>query len=465
MSINISAAGGTIVEAVFNTATGTPSAQITFPNGVTLNASSSNLAASVQQILENENWDGTPFSIPDLELLRTFQADLPSVLDKISTVVPEPTVSTTTPLPAENTDTTDQKTPDEPPTSTTTPPPEDGVVIQKIPYSGEDSGLPENEPTSGTARDDDGNLMPGYKENVFTGKDEYAGSNYIDFSTRKLAEESRNRARAENEAAKKDWRFRISLARGDGFSYFYKISDSEIFATLLEPLKKTDGVIFPYTPSISMSYNANYEQIDLTHSNYKFQQYKNSEVGAITISADFTAQDTSEATYVLAMMHFFKSVTKMFYGNDNTAVVGLPPPLCYLHGYGPYQFDNHPVAIQSFSYTLPDDVDYIRTDTAPSKSLDRNFISQSPRIKSAVYNPGIDRLKSASLNKGGFQSAPVFKSLSDSTVTYVPTKLKISLICLPMMSRDDVSRNFSLSEYAKGTIYPGRKNRSGGGFW
>jgi hypothetical protein len=211
-----------------------------------------------------------------------------------------------------------------------------------------------------------------------------------------------------------------------------------------------------------MNYAAAYESYDLLHSNYRFHQYKNSEVGAITITADFTAQDTAEANYVLAMMHFFKSVTKMFYGQDLNPPAGLPPPLCYLHGYGPYQFDNHPVVIQAFAYVLPNDVDYIRART--KKTIADN-ISNPSEVKSAVYNPGIDRLKSSSLNKGGAISAPAFTSLSTDEATYVPTKMTISLTCLPVMSRDDVSKNFSLREYAKGTIYPGAKNKSGGGFW
>ena len=50
----------------------------------------------------------------------------------------------------------------------------------------------------------------------------------------------------------------------------------------------------------------------------------------------------------------------MFYGGDQNPIRGTPPPLCYLSGFGKFQFNYHPVAITSFSYSLPNDVDYIK---------------------------------------------------------------------------------------------------------
>jgi hypothetical protein len=162
---------------------------------------------------------------------------------------------------------------------------------------------------------------------------------------------------AENAKTQGDWRVRLSLAPSAG--YLYKAQNPGI----LLPLQKTDGVIFPYTPSIQVTYAAHYDPAELTHSNYKIFQYKNSSVDQITINCDFTAQDNAEANYLLAVIHFFRSVTKMFYGNDEIPKPGTPPPLCYLSGMGDFQFDRHPLAISSFNYNLPNDVDYIRASS------------------------------------------------------------------------------------------------------
>jgi hypothetical protein len=118
-----------------------------------------------------------------------------------------------------------------------------------------------------------------------------------------------------NFQAKQDWRVRLSLS--PGATYLYKANPPGILA----PLQATDGVIFPYTPAISVQYNANYDPTELTHSNYKFFSYRGSAVDSVTIGCDFTAQDTFEAQYVLAVIHFFRSMTKMFYGHPSPIVL------------------------------------------------------------------------------------------------------------------------------------------------
>jgi hypothetical protein len=154
-----------------------------------------------------------------------------------------------------------------------------------------------------------------------------------------------------------DWRFRISLAPDATYLYKSKAIDGTPNAGILAPLAVTNGVIFPYSPMIQMSYTASYPSTELTHTNYKIYNYKGSSVEQISITGDFTAQDTTEANYMLAVIHFFRSVTKMFYGQDQNPQRGLPPPLVYLTGFGQYQFDHHPAVISSFSYNFPQDVD------------------------------------------------------------------------------------------------------------
>ena len=263
---------------------------------------------------------------------------------------------------------------------------------------------------------------------------------------------------AENAKTQGDWRVRLSLAPSAG--YLYKAQNPGILA----PLQKTDGVIFPYIPQIQVTYAAHYDPADLTHSNYKIYQYKNSSVDQLTISCDFTAQDTEEANYMLAVIHFFRSVTKMFYGQDEIPKPGTPPPLCYLSGMGDFQFDRHPLVISSFNYGLPNDVDYIR---ASSPTL-------LPGVDSSAYNdnrnsdltPQQVRRQSGNtpLNAGATQSAPNFSKATNTQPTYVPTKISISLVAYPIVTRNDISNNFSLKEYATGKLLQGSK-RSGGGIW
>ena len=266
---------------------------------------------------------------------------------------------------------------------------------------------------------------------------------------------------AANFAQLGDWRVRLALA--PGASYLYKNKGNE---GILLPLAATDGVIFPYTPAISVQYAANYDATELTHSNYKFYQYKSSSVDNISITCDFTAQDTAEANYLLAVIHFFRSVTKMFYGQDQNPSNGTPPPLCYLYGLGSFQFDTHPLAVTNFTYTLPVDVDYIRagaTTTPPGVS---KAPSNVPINSSSVSG---DRATQNGLSTGGGQAPPQFSSNDGTrTPTYVPTKMQITITAIPIVTRNDISNNFSLNgpkpNYGSGALLQGSK-RKGGGIW
>lgn len=248
-----------------------------------------------------------------------------------------------------------------------------------------------------------------------------------------------------------DWRVRLRLA--PQAKYLYNAPNPGI----LQPLKISDGVIFPYTPSIQTAYRAQYSDYALTHSNYKGYFYQGSFVDAINLNCTFTAQGTSEANYLLAVITFFKSVTKMFYGQD--AERGAPPPLVYLSGLGEYQFNEHACLVSQFNYSLPADVDYIR---AGSNNIPggMNLTTQRDRqgVATASNFGSLNRLASALLTKGALSNPFAPPSLGLNSPTYVPTKMEIQLTLLPVQSRNQVSRQFSVKEFANGNLIKG-------GFW
>ena len=263
-----------------------------------------------------------------------------------------------------------------------------------------------------------------------------------------------------------DWRFRISLA--EGANYLYGIvnnstkGDTDLGPGILAPLANTGGVIFPYTPSVTSSYQAKYSTYDLVHSNYRGAFYQNSYVSDIQIRGVFTAQDTTEAAYLLAVIHFFRSVTKMFYGQD--AQRGAPPPLVFLTGLGDFQYNKHPAVVTSFDYTLPSDVDYIRADNPNNFGTDLlNRRTPTQSTPSGPLGAALNRLGLSGLFPGATPSKPPPVPITNSVTntaraTYVPTKIEISLTLMPMQTRDQVSKLFSLKDFANGNLIRG-------GFW
>ena len=260
-----------------------------------------------------------------------------------------------------------------------------------------------------------------------------------------------NQSLSQQLPANTDWRVTLRLA--PNADYLYKATD----AGLLQPLKVTNGVIFPYTPSITTTYKANYSNYDLTHSNYRGYFYQNSYTDAITLTAPFTAQSTADAAYVLAVIHFFRSVTKMFYGQD-TKYRGSPPPLVFLSGLGDYQFNNHPCLVQSFNYILPADVDYISSGSPNNLGLNLQPLQNLYSTTLNAVSPTVTRLATSLLPPGAQNAIPApLKSLL-SNPTYVPSKLEIQLTLLPVQSRSQVSKQFSLQGFANGNLLKG-------GFW
>jgi hypothetical protein len=255
---------------------------------------------------------------------------------------------------------------------------------------------------------------------------------------------------------KPDWRARLSLS--PGADYLYKVPPEQ--AGILKPLQATDGVIFPYTPAISVTYSAGYDSSELIHSNYKIYQYKGSSVDTVSITADFTAQDTTEANYLLAVIHFFRSVTKMFYGQDKNPNNGVPPPLCYLSGFGAYTYDAHPVVVTNFTYSTPTDVDYIRAGSQTNQP-GVNISQQKPALNTFVPSTVRKAMNGLSPKVPNFQTQ---NTMINSEATYIPTKLQLQITCLPIVTRNDISNKFSLKEYATGALLRGTK-RSGGGIW
>lgn len=127
---------------------------------------------------------------------------------------------------------------------------------------------------------------------------------------------------------------------------------------VLSPLAKTGNkMIFPFTPTILFQQTANYSTVTPTHTNYPYYAYQNSQVNEITITGSFVNENNEDGQYFIAVVHFLRTMTKMFYGDGENA--GNPPLISRLNGYGLHVLNNIPVVITNFSLDMPQEVDYI----------------------------------------------------------------------------------------------------------
>lgn len=151
------------------------------------------------------------------------------------------------------------------------------------------------------------------------------------------------------------------------------------------------GIVFPYTPSISVEHSADYAGQNPLHSNYTIYFYQRSKVGPIKISGKFTVQNDQDAAVYLATVHLLRSLTKMRYGTDPDR--GSPPPVCRLDGFGAFMFENVPVVLSSFTLELPDSVDYYTIGKGGSKSVSTYDKTAVPVLStiSVTLNPVYSR--------------------------------------------------------------------------
>lgn len=271
-----------------------------------------------------------------------------------------------------------------------------------------------------------------------------------------------------------DWRVRISLP--DNSLLFYKKVGGAA-DNLMIPLQETNGVVWPYIPSISVTHQASYSTAALTHSNYPAHFYNNSEVNDITISGEFTVQSKEEGQYLMAAVYFFRAATKMFFGQGSNA--GNPPPMVFLDGYGSHYFPHVPGVITNFTHTMPADCDYIQipismtsmTETSveiPSKeSLENRQVSylENDGLK---YQPNWGHTGSAAqdaklaANNAKMNTTKTeFKTLTSTT--RVPTVSTISVTFRPVYSRKNLHDRFNLDDFADGKMIQD-KDKGYGGF-
>lgn len=131
-------------------------------------------------------------------------------------------------------------------------------------------------------------------------------------------------------------------------------------------LRETNGLLFPYTPTIQVSQDVNYAAMQMTHSNTDYHSYTNTPNVTISLTGKFTVQNAREGRYALAALHFLRTASKMYFGEKDVATgrAGLPPPVLLLEGYGTYMFNNIKVILRGHNYSFDENVDTVAVAVA-----------------------------------------------------------------------------------------------------
>ncbi len=231
-----------------------------------------------------------------------------------------------------------------------------------------------------------------------------------------------------------DWSVKVTVS---DTVYNDLMADAPIFP---ESFKKFKGIRFPVTPFINMSHSAAYDARSVVHNNYPYYAYQNSQVDQMTIAGAFPVQNEKDGQNWIATLHFLRTVTKMYYGGGTNA--GNPPPVCRLNGYGDYVYKDVPIVITNFTVELREQVDYIGVNvpTGPNQSAINEALV-------GTVDPGL------TADAGYIQGSNVTSAVESSgSVNYVPTDSLISITVVPVYSRNKISKQFNLKDFASGSL-------------
>ena len=202
-----------------------------------------------------------------------------------------------------------------------------------------------------------------------------------------------------------DWGARLRPKRG-GQDRFYAPGGNFSTDYMMRPIKESNGLVWPSTPSVFVAASANYGAHSGQGMQYPVRNYEDSSPPDITVTGDFTANDIYEARYMLGVLTFFKIATKGDFGDQAVAkeTAGAPPPVLLFEYLGDHAFNKVPVVVANYSLSYPNDVDYV----------------------------------------------PVKVS---GTTTYVPTVLNIVVTLQPQYTPSKVRRRFDVQSVANGEAY------------
>jgi len=206
---------------------------------------------------------------------------------------------------------------------------------------------------------------------------------------------------------------------------------------ILAPLRATNGMVWPYTPTITYQQDVSYTTIDLVHVNQELYAYTRTNALKLQVSGQFTVQNQTEGVYALACIHFLRTVTKMWFGAS--ANPGTPPPVLLFDAYGQYMFNQLPVIVTAFTVGLPSEVDYVPVDlsnTGGTPSLDQYGMLADIGATSS-------KLTSQNLSSG-------------SSYVWLPSAFNID-VSITVQNTPSTLRSFDLDKFRSGELLKGGK--------
>lgn len=128
-------------------------------------------------------------------------------------------------------------------------------------------------------------------------------------------------------------------------------------------------VILEVMPTIDESQSINYDSFSPIQHPGEIQKYRGTGARTWSISTRLISRTMAEAEANLYTINIIRSWAMPFYGQGTakdptvSSYLGAPPPVLNISGYGDYAIGGSKCVLTHYSWTWPNDVDYIPTST------------------------------------------------------------------------------------------------------
>jgi hypothetical protein len=222
---------------------------------------------------------------------------------------------------------------------------------------------------------------------------------------------------------------------------------------LLQPLRKTNGLVWPYQPLITYTQPVQWNDMRLIHTNQEILSYERTPAPKFEVRGRFSVQNQQEGIYALAAIHFLRTVSKMHFGSSDP-LAGTPPPVLLFDAYGQYMFNQLPVVVTQWSHGLPDDVDYVPIDLTNiqvySNAQTQTNISGVSRVATTPQLNSYDQVRNSALMTGR-----MFRSdLGTDQYIWLPAVFELS-VSLTVQNSATKLKEFNLAKFTTGELMKG----------
>ena len=188
---------------------------------------------------------------------------------------------------------------------------------------------------------------------------------------------------------------------------------------LLESTISEEYVRFSVSPRVSESRQANYHEINITHHPGTILKYEKTSSRSWTISAKFVSRTQEEASNNQRDLNIIRAWVMPFYGSgtekNDSSMLGAPPAVLKLSGYGERNIAPIPVVLESYSTSWPNDIDYLPTNSGDPVPV----IMEIELTLKESYSPA----EYSNFNLFAYKSGDVSKAFTGSRYTRMPSKI------------------------------------------